>query len=84
MEKELYDLHLNAGQKSGIERTCGKKVKYNTEETAIKSTEAMNKKPGTRRELEPYPCYFCQKWHIGGRMSVEVLRNFLVNEVKTS
>ena len=83
VEKELYELHLNAGEKAGEERTCGKKVKYNSEETAVKSADSMNKKPTTRRELEAYPCYFCKNWHIGGKMPVEVLRSFIAG-VKSS
>jgi len=36
----------------------------------------MNKKPTTRKELEAYPCAFCEKWHIGRKMSLEELRSY--------
>jgi hypothetical protein len=74
MDKEIFDLHINAGRKAGQERTCGKKVAYPTEESALRAAEAMNRKPTTRKKLEGYPCAFCQKWHIGREMSLEELR----------
>ena len=77
MEQELYDLHIIAGLKAGIERTCGKKVKYNTEESANKAAIVMNEKPNTRNILEAYPCTFCKKWHIGRKMSLEELRSYI-------
>ena len=80
MDRELYDLHITAGRKSGEERTCGKKVRYPSEELAFKSAEAMNKKPSTRHALEAYPCAFCGLWHLGGVMPLEVLRSFAATE----
>jgi len=67
MDDRLRQLHLTAGRVCGEIHTCGKKVRYNTEETAIKSAEAMNKKVAPK-VLEPYPCPFCEKWHIGRKM----------------
>lgn len=76
MNKDLYDLHILAGEKAGQEATCGKKIKYSSEEKAQKAAESMNKKPTTRKELEHYPCYFCNEWHVGRKMSLEELKNF--------
>lgn len=77
MDKELFDLHINAGKKAGQERTCGKKVAYGSEESALKAAGQMNAKPGTRKELEGYPCFFCSKWHVGRKMSLEELRSYV-------
>jgi hypothetical protein len=73
MDRRLYDLHLRAGQISGREKTCGKKTAYQTEEQALLAAAAHNRWAARRHDVEPYPCAFCQQWHIGGIMPVEVL-----------
>ena len=77
MDQELYDLHINAGLKAGQKSTCGKKVAYSTEESAERAAAEMNAKPGTRKELEHYPCAFCNQWHIGRKMTLEELRSYV-------
>jgi len=77
MNQELYDLHKDAGRKAGREATCGKKVAYNTEESAAKAAASMNAKPTTRKELEHYPCFFCCKWHVGRKMPLDELRSYV-------
>jgi hypothetical protein len=79
MEKEIYDLHINAGRLSGIENTCfnkkgNPKTGYLTEEDASKSAMALSQQ--YNKEMEAYPCAFCGKWHIGGKMPLEVLISF--------
>lgn len=44
---------------------CETKVKYNHAESAMKAAARMNAKPGTRNELEYYPCKFCDGFHVG-------------------
>ena len=73
MEQFLYDLHLTAGRIAGPERTCGKKQKFATETAAVKAAGHHNKWEGRRHDVEPYPCFFCEQWHIGGEIPVEVL-----------
>jgi len=73
MDPKTFELHILAGKAAGIERTCGAKVQYPTEDSAVRAAESMNKKPTTKRELEPYPCAFCSQWHIGGKMTLGVL-----------
>jgi hypothetical protein len=74
MAPELHELHLQAGLKAGLERTCGKKIPWPDEERANKAAASMNKKPTTRNVLEAYPCPFCKEWHIGRKMSLEELQ----------
>lgn len=62
-------MHYQAGRAYGIERTCGTKVDYKTEERANKSAMAMNKKSMSNHELEAYPCAWCYGWHIGRKMT---------------
>ena len=76
MDEKLKELHIKAGKKAGEEKTCGKKIRY-SEKSALKAAEKMNKKPTTRNELEAYPCAFCEKWHIGRKMTEEYLETFL-------
>lgn len=80
MEQELYDLHLQVGKLCGEDRTCGKKIKYDSEEFAGKASASLNKSKNKKHECEPYPCAFCEKWHIGGVMPIEKLRSFLSSE----
>lgn len=73
MNDHMKEKHLAAGRLAGCDRTCTGKVRYGHEESATKAATAMNKKPTTRKELEPYPCPFCDGWHIGRKMSEEEL-----------
>jgi hypothetical protein len=80
MDAEIHGLHLEAGRKAGIERTCGKRIKYADETTAGKAAASLNRSPKKRHDVEPYPCAFCNQWHIGGIMPVEILRKFAAGE----
>jgi hypothetical protein len=73
MDQRLYDLHLRAGLISGREKTCGKKTPYDTEALAQKAADAHNRWKERKHDVEPYPCAFCQQWHIGGIMPLELL-----------
>jgi len=67
-DKEIQ-MHLKAGEAYGRGSTCGNKIKYGHEETAVKAAEKLTitySKP-----LEAYPCFFCQEWHIGRKMTEE-------------
>lgn len=75
MDKEVYSLHLNAGKKCGKERTCGNKVNYKSEKTAKKVAKKLSIK--YNKEMEGYPCYFCEGWHIGRKMSKNELKSYL-------
>lgn len=77
MDEELKQLHINAALKAGEERSCGKKIDYKSEETASKAAVSINKKGKARNELEPYPCPFCNGWHIGKVMPKDILEKFL-------
>lgn len=84
MEDELRALHLHAGRIAGEEKTCGKKVRYPSEDSATRAAADMNAKPTTRKPLEAYPCAFCAQWHIGRAMSIEELRSYVTAEPQTS
>lgn len=74
MDSETRFLHMAAGMKCGVKKTCSRKIRYNTEATATRAANAMNEKITTKRILEPYPCPFCSLWHIGRKMSKEELQ----------
>jgi hypothetical protein len=69
MEEELIKLHHAAGLACGRDSTCGAKVKYNSEERANIVAVKMSAK--FQRNLEAYPCVFCNNWHIGRQMSLQ-------------
>jgi hypothetical protein len=65
MDERLYELHLRAGRICGQEKTCGGKHAYEGEAEAERAAEAHNRWAERRHDVEPYPCAFCRKWHIG-------------------
>lgn len=73
MDNKLFRLRLFAGKVAGRSKTCGKKIKYKSEQTASNAAEFLNSKGKCRGYLEPYPCYFCNSWHIGGKKPLGVL-----------
>jgi len=74
MDEELHSLHLQVAYKVGKERSCGKKTKFLTEEKAQKAVEAHNNWEGRKHDVEAYPCPFCEGWHIGRIMPIEILK----------
>jgi len=81
MDDRTRRLHLAAGRAYGRDATCGTKVDYKSEETAGKAAAGMMSKGS--KDLEPYPCFWCDGWHIGRRMSNEELERFTVQENDT-
>lgn len=74
MDEATRQMHLKAGRAYGVEATCGKKIDYGSEESADKAAAAMTRKTG--RELEAYPCDFCDGWHVGRAMAEEERSTF--------
>lgn len=75
MSDRVYRAHLLAGKTYGRDAACGTKVDYKTEESAVRAATLMSIRH--RRDLEPYPCYWCEGWHIGRTMDPEELGTFL-------
>ncbi|WP_020469764.1 hypothetical protein [Zavarzinella formosa] len=73
MDQRLHELHLHAGLVSGREKTCGKKMAYQSEELAVRAATAHNRWDKRRHDVEPYPCAFCQNWHVGNIMPLALL-----------
>ena len=77
MNEYIKKLHLEVGRKCGKDSTCGKKQAFKTEEKAIKAADHHNNWREKKNDVEPYPCFFCEMWHIGKIMPTEVLENIL-------
>lgn len=45
------------------ERSCGEKVRYETEREALDRAYVIRLQTGER--LAPYECPFCRTWHLG-------------------
>jgi hypothetical protein len=71
MSTQERDWHLRMSRETGKELACDNKVNYLREETATRIAEKLNGRGDRRRELEAYPCWWCQGWHIGGKMARE-------------
>ena len=69
MDETEIRMHLRAGEAAGIERTCGTKTDFKSEETATKVAPKVSAKFG--HDMEAYPCAFCSGWHVGRTMTVE-------------
>lgn len=82
MSNELIELHLNAARKAGSEASCGKKQNHITYWCAYKAALSLNASGKGRHLVEPYPCPFCQGWHVGRVMSEQELRSYLKDENK--
>jgi hypothetical protein len=72
MDPETHQMHLIAGRRYGREATCGTKINYEFEDIADKAVVAMKNKAS--KPLEAYPCFWCNGWHIGRKMSEQELR----------
>jgi hypothetical protein len=75
MDAVIVAMHLAAGREYGREATCGTKVKYGSEETAIFVAANMTIK--FNRSMEGYPCFWCDDWHIGREMTPEECEQFM-------
>jgi hypothetical protein len=73
MDAHLYQLHLQAGERSGRDSACGQKVDYKSEDSAVRAADRLNARTGRRNPLEAYPCFWCSGWHVGRQMSLEEL-----------
>jgi len=82
MEERLKQLHIKAGGIAGREKTCGNKERHHGEYEAVIAADRLNKSGKARHEVEPYPCAFCNVWHIGGIMTVEVMEKILEEHAK--
>lgn len=73
MEERIRQLHLEAGLRCGREHTCGNKQAYEGEADAGRAAVAHNRWTERKHDVEPYPCAFCERWHIGRIMTVDEL-----------
>jgi hypothetical protein len=58
---------------SGQKRACGRKVQYRRE-SALRASKNMSLKYG--KFMDAYNCYWCDRWHIGGKMDVGMIMRF--------
>ena len=62
---------------------CGKKIDYKSEESATRAALSMNAKQREGyHELEAYPCFYCNGWHIGRKMPEEEMMKYIENFLK--
>lgn len=82
MDKHLFLLHIKAQPIFGIQKSCKSKRRYRTEYLAEKMTESHNSSPCKQYELWQYPCIYCCGWHIGRKLTVEILEQILERNEK--
>lgn len=74
MSEEEIQVHLKAGETYGRDATCGTKINYVREENTVRAARRMSEKHG--RDLEAYPCFWCNGWHVGRVMTQEERAEF--------
>lgn len=57
MDERERQMHLRAGKAYGREATCGMKVNYAGEASAVKAASHQGEK--YKCDLECYPCFWC-------------------------
>jgi hypothetical protein len=71
-------MHLAAGKAYGRDATCGSeekpKQKYTTCDGAARAAVRMSERYG--KDMEHYPCYWCDRWHIGRTMTAKERKQF--------
>ncbi len=75
MDIDEYNLQLKIAYLCGKQNSCGSKINYKSEETANKKALEINNKKG--RNLEAYPCPFCNGWHVGSRKTKEDINRII-------
>jgi len=81
MNSENMKLYLLAGKIIGKSKNCGKKIKYKSEGNAERASMFLSRSGG-HCKLGPYPCYFCDCWHIGIKRSKCELQDIIEKENK--
>jgi hypothetical protein len=78
MSPEEIAMHREAGLAYGREATCGSKVDYKSEDSAMRAARAMTLKHESTdgKKIEAYPCAWCSGWHVGREMSAEEKERF--------
>jgi hypothetical protein len=71
MDAERHELHLIGCQMTGIEASCGTKVRHHTESGAQRALAALERKGKIQHPLEVYPCFWCHGWHLGREFTEE-------------
>jgi hypothetical protein len=74
MDQSEVDMHIKAGLAYGEEATCGTKINYAGESSAIRAASFASAK--YEKDLEAYPCAFCDGWHIGRAMTDDERKHF--------
>ena len=69
MDQNEYNLQLKIAILCGEKNSCGTKINYKSEATSVKKALEINMKKG--RNLEAYPCPFCNGWHLGSKKTKE-------------
>lgn len=79
MNRETQDFHLYVGKAYGRDSTCGPpdkpKIDYKGFERARSVALVLTAKFGS--PLEPYPCYWCDGWHVGRALTIEEIDRFM-------
>lgn len=76
MDAETVAMHLRAGKAYGEEATCGSKVKHLSEDVASRMAASLNRRVNKTHDVEPYPCFWCQNWHVGRTMTPEEVEQY--------
>lgn len=69
-----WKAHLIAARCFGKESSCGTKIRHRSFSAAQVAAQSATIKYGTAKA--PYPCPFCDGWHVGRAMSQKELSKY--------
>jgi hypothetical protein len=64
-EQDDIDREISRG--AGRESACGQKIRYGSRLEATPHAYHITQHHDGAKELEPYACYWCGGYHVGGR-----------------
>ena len=65
MDKQEFDDYIVAARNVGMYKACHQRLQYKDENTAQEAADFSNEIELLRTKIKPYPCPFCNEWHIG-------------------
>lgn len=71
MNEELATKRAIVAKFCGKEKSCGNKIRHDFFHQASAHAHGHNKAKKMQKKVEPYPCYYCNGWHVGGLFGKE-------------
>lgn len=68
---KLFEVELK-NRMDEYQNSCGRKIRYNTIESAQQACKNMKKNHNA--DLEPYECEYCHGYHVGNKIKNPIIK----------